>query len=156
MWLSHARAQCECFESGEERDVFEGVHDGYLRLSDPVRHRRGIEFDKRSMRIEVMDTLECSEEHSVEVHWHLAEGCVARVSGHAVEVSCANVRMRVECPRELGTPEVVVGRDDPPLGWISRRLGEKKPSPSIVCTGRIAGGTSLVTVVTVAIVALSG
>jgi len=155
-WLSHARARCEHFESGVERDVFEGVHDGYRRLNDPVRHRRRIEFDKRSMRTEVTDTLECGEEHFVEVHWHLAESCVARVSGHAVEVSCANVRMRVECPRELGTPEVVVGRDDPPLGWISRRLGEKKPSPSIVCTGRIAGGTSLVTEITIATVATSG
>jgi hypothetical protein len=155
-WLSHARARCEHFESGVERDVFEGVHDGYRRLNDPVRHRRRIKFDKRSMRTEITDTLECSEEHCVELHWHLAESCVARVSGHAVEVSCANVRMRVECPRELGTPEVVVGRDDPPLGWISRRLGEKKPSPSIVCTGRIAGGTSLVTEITIATVAMRG
>ena len=155
-WLSHARARCEHFESGVERDVFEGMHDGYLRLNDPVRHRRRIEFNKRDMRIEVRDSLECSEEHSVEIHWHLAESCAARVSGHAVEVGCANLRIRIECPSELNAPEVVVGRDDPPLGWISRRLGEKKPSASIACTGRISGATSLVTVVTIAIVARSG
>jgi len=150
MWRSHARARCEYFESGVERDLFEGVHDGYLRLNDPVRHRRRIEFDKRNLRIEVKDTLECSGEHSVEIHWHLAESCVARGCGRAVEVGCANVRMRVECPVELGTPEVVVGRRDPPLGWISRRLDEKMPSPAIVCKGRIAGAATLVTVVTIA------
>ena len=131
------------------------MHDGYLRLNDPVRHRRRIEFDKRNGRIEIRDTLECREEHSVEVHWHLAESCLARVSGHAVEVSCANVSMRVECPGELDAPEVIVGRDDPPLGWTSRRLDEKTPSPVIVCKGRIAGGT-LVTVVTIAIGATGG
>jgi len=155
-WFSHARARCEHFESGVERDVFEGVHDGYLRLNDPVRHRRRIEFDKRNVRIEVRDTLECSEEHSVEIHWHLGETCAARISGHVVEIGCANLRIRMECPLELNAPEVVVGRDDPPLGWISRRLDEKKPSPAIVCTGRIAGGASLVTVVTIAIVAITG
>jgi hypothetical protein len=147
MWLAHARARCERFETGTERDEFEGVHDGYLRLDDPVLHRRRIEFDKRSMRLEVRDTLECAAEHFVELHWHLSESCVAQVSGHAVEIGCANVRLRVECPCELGAPEVIAGRDDPPLGWISRRFDEKTPSPTIVCTGRIAGDTRLVTVV---------
>ncbi|HMH18897.1 MAG TPA: alginate lyase family protein [Burkholderiales bacterium] len=156
MWLAHARARCEHFESGAERDAFEGVHDGYLRLDDPVRHRRRIEFDKRNTRIEVRDTLECREEHFVELHWHLAEGCEARVSGHAVELDRANLRIRVECPSELGTPEVVAGRDDPPLGWISRRLDEKTPSPTIVCRGRISGGANLVTAVTIAIGATGG
>ena len=156
MWLAHARARRERYETGPERDVFEGVHDGYLRLNDPVRHRRRIEFSKRNQRIVVRDTLECSEVHSVEMHWHLAESCVARVSGHTVEIDCANVRIRVECPPELGGPEVVVGQDDPPLGWISRRLDEKKPSPTIVCRGRIAGGTSLVTVVAIATGATGG
>ncbi len=151
MWLAHARARCEHFETWAERDAFEGAHDGYLRLSDPVLHRRRIEFDKPNMRIEVRDTLECAEEHSVELHWHLAEGCAAQVSGHAVEVGCAGVRVRVECPRELSTPEVVVGQDDPPLGWISRRLDEKTPSPVIVCAGRIGGRISLSTVIRIAI-----
>ncbi len=150
MWLSHARPRCEHFESGSERDVFEGVHDGYQRLHDPVRHRRRIEFDKHHMRIEVRDTLECAEEHFVEIHWHLAESCVTQVSGHAMEIGCAQVRIRVECPRELGAPEVVVGRDHPPLGWISRRLDEKTPSPVIVCAGRVAGGVRLVTVIEIA------
>jgi hypothetical protein len=149
MWLAHARAWCEHFETGRERDVFEGVHDGYLRLGDPVLHRRRIEFDKRNMRIEVWDMLECAKEHSVELHWHLAESCVASVSGYAVEIGCANVRMRVECPRDLDAPEVVAGQDHPPLGWISRRLDEKTPSPVIVCRGHIADGTNLVTVIVV-------
>ena len=151
MWLAHARARLERFETGAERDAFEGVHDGYLRLDDPVLHRRRIEFDKRDMRIEVRDALECREEHFVETHWHLAEGCTVQVSGHVVEVECANVRLRVECPRELGKPEVVAGRDDPPLGWISRRLDEKKPSPVIVCQGRVAGNTGLLTVIKITI-----
>ncbi len=146
MWLVHARARCEKFETGGERDVFEGMHDGYLRLSDPVRHRRRIEFSKPDARIMVSDTLECRGGHAVEMHWHLAEDCVPRVNGQAVEVACGEVSVRIECPPELGAPRVVIGREDPPLGWVSRRYDEKMPSPVIVCAGHVNGSISLVTV----------
>jgi hypothetical protein len=46
---------------------------------------------------------------------------------------------------------VVAGREDPPLGWISRRYDEKTPSPTIVCRGRIRGGISLRTEIAIAI-----
>jgi hypothetical protein len=149
MWLTHARARCEHFRTGAERDVFEGVHDGYLRLDDPVLHRRRIAFDKEGLRIEVRDTVECGGDHFVELHWHLAERCIARCAGHSVDVECADVRLRVECPRALDAPTVVIGRDDPPLGWLSRRLDHRRPSPVIVCAGRVAGNTSLVTLLTI-------
>jgi hypothetical protein len=117
-------------------------------LDDPVLHRRRLDFDKQSMRIEVRDALECGGEHLVEIYWHLAECCIAKSSGHSVHVQCAGLHMQVECPRELDTPTVVVGQDDPPLGWVSRRFDHKTPSPVIVCKGRIVGNTSLVTAIT--------
>ena len=57
-WISRSRAAISCGcarrrraasngHSGEEEDVFVGSHDGYLRLPDPVLHRRKISFDKR-------------------------------------------------------------------------------------------------------------
>lgn len=151
LWVSHARARCERFEPGTARDVLEGVHDGYLRLADPVLHRRRIEFDRLRMRLEVTDTLECAAAHFVELHWHLAENCLARTHNHAVGVGCLNVRMRVECPQQLEAPKIVIAREQPPLGWVSRRYDEKAPSPTIVCAGRIVGRTSLVTVFTLGI-----
>jgi hypothetical protein len=149
LWTSHARARCERFESSAEHDLFEGTHDGYLRLSDPVLHRRRIEFDKRATRFEIHDTLEGTAHHEVELHWHLAEHCRAVVSDYAVEIACAGIRVRLECPRELEAPEVVSGREQPPLGWISRRLDEKSPSPTIVCRGRVACTTTLRTVLAI-------
>jgi len=148
MWFTHAQARCEHFETGAWKDVFQGVHNGYLRLDDPVLHRRRIEFDKKGMTVEVRDTLECGDEHFVEIYWHLSECCVARSSGHCVHVECADLHMRVECPLELDAPTVVVGQDDPPLGWVSRRFDLKAPSPVIVCKGHIVGDTSLVTAIT--------
>jgi hypothetical protein len=141
LWLEHARASCERFDTGVDRDVFEGAHDGYRRLADPVLHRRRVELDKRARELLVRDTLECAREHDVELHWHLAEGCVARVRGHVVEVECAELRLRIECPRELAPPRIVAGREYPPLGWVSRALGVKVPAPTVVCRGRMGAGS---------------
>jgi len=141
LWLEHARARCERFDAGVDRDVFEGAHDGYRRLADPVLHRRRVEFDKRASELLVRDTLECAREHELELHWHLAEDCDARAEGHAVEVVCAGERLRMECPRQLAPPRIVVGREHPPLGWVSRALGVKVPAPTIVCQGRMGAGS---------------
>jgi hypothetical protein len=141
LWLEHARARCERFDAGVDRDVFEGAQDGYRRLADPVLHRRRVELDKRARELRVRDTLECAREHELELHWHLAEDCVARAHGHVVEVECAEQRLRIECPRELAPPRVVIGRDSPPLGWVSRALGVKVPAPTVVCRGRMGAGS---------------
>ncbi len=143
LWRTHARARCDYYESREDRDLFEGQHDGYLRLNDPVLHRRRIDFDKGALRFEVLDTLQCRGAHDVELHWHLAEHCTAQVRGHDVEVSCPGARLRFECPPELAAPEVIAGSEQPPLGWISRRLGEKAPAPVVLCRGTIRGGCHL-------------
>jgi hypothetical protein len=144
LWRRHAHARCHYFDVGVDRDLFEGLHDGYRRLADPVLHRRRVEYDKRERRFLVRDTLQCAREHDLELHWHLAEGCTARADGHAVEIACAPARLRLECPRQFDPPAVVVGREHPPLGWVSRGLGRKAPAPTIVCRGR-AGAVSLET-----------
>lgn len=140
LWLEHARARCERFDAGVDRDVFEGAHDGYRRLADPVIHRRCVELDKRAREFLVRDTLECRREHEVELHWHFAEDCQARAAGHAVEIESAGVRLRLEGPRALEPPRVVIGREHPPLGWVSRALGVKVPAPTVVCRGRVGAG----------------
>jgi len=151
LWLRHARAWCVRFDSGEERDVFEGAHDGYRRLGDPVLHRRRIDFDKRRLRFEVEDTLECAAPHAVQLHWHLSEHCLARVAGRAVEIERDGMRLRIDCPPELEPPQLVAGREVPPLGWVSPRFDEKRPAMVAQCAGPIAGRTRLLTVLTVAL-----
>jgi hypothetical protein len=89
----------------------------------------------------VRDTLDCAHEHELDLHWHLAEGCEARAHGQVVEVECAQQRLRIECPRQLAPPRVVTGSDSPPLGWVSRALGVKRPSPTVLCRGRVGAGS---------------
>jgi len=141
LWLEHARARCLHFDAGVDRDLFEGVHDGYRRLADPVVHGRRVEFRKRERAFLVRDTLQCARQHEVELHWHFAADCALRADGHAVDVESGALRLRLECPRALAPPRVVLGREHPPLGWTSPALGVKAPAPTVVCRGRMGAGS---------------
>jgi hypothetical protein len=48
MWLRKANAGCTRWRTASARTCFEGWHDGYLRLDDPVMHRRSIRLIKAS------------------------------------------------------------------------------------------------------------
>src|SRR6185295_2959480 len=67
LWLAKANAGVRSFASSASRDEFEGWHDGYLRLPDPVLHRRRLMLDKRSRSILIEDRLEMRGSHLVEL-----------------------------------------------------------------------------------------
>jgi hypothetical protein len=54
--------------------TFEGGHDGYARLKDPVRISRRISLDGTAHCLEIVDDFECRGPHVVEVPLHLAPG----------------------------------------------------------------------------------
>lgn len=139
LWLHHARARCERFESNAEKDRFVGSHDGYRRLSDPVTHRREILFDKAARTIEVIDELECRGAHEVEVHWHLAESCDATLHDSSVLVRQRGVRLRISLAGAGFQLDCVRGQTAPPLGWVSRQFDVKMPSPTLRWSGRVSG-----------------
>ncbi len=143
MWLKHARAWCEQWESGADRDVFVGVHDGYRRLSDPVMHRRSLEFDKVARVLRVSDTLTCKGQHHVELFWHFSEACRIEVNGNEISAWCEGHTARFGMPGITWEPCVVSGQETPPLGWVSRQFDQKISSPSVVWSGRISGTTTL-------------
>jgi len=143
LWTRHARAWCEIWESRSEADRFVGEHDGYLRLKDPVRHQREIDYDKSARCIAVTDTLRCRGQHQVELFWHFSDSCEVVMDGINVMVKCGNVSLAMSMAGMAGSTEVVSGREDPPLGWISRQFDVKIPSPSVVWSGTIKGTSTL-------------
>lgn len=145
LWRRHARAWCEHWETGPHCDVLTAAHDGYLRLADPVRHRRTIALDKPARRVAVTDVLGCRARHRVELHWHFAEGCEVQVDADAVRVRHRDVELSMTMPGSRWVPQLVTGREEPPLGWISRRFDEKAPITTVVWGGHIDTTTSLLT-----------
>lgn len=143
MWLKHAKAWCEQWESDAGRDYFSGVHDGYRQLPDPVLHRRSLEFDKAARILRVTDTLECKGEHQVELFWHFSETCRIQVSGNEISAGCDGRSVRFMMPGVTWSPRVASGQETPPLGWVSRRFDQKCKCSSVVWSGEISGTTTL-------------
>ena len=142
LWLRKARAGCSLWLSSAHKDSFEGWHDGYLRLEDPVKHRRLIELDKKARRLLVEDTLEMEDEHEVELAFHCAEHCrVDPVEGGYV-LEQEGVVLKILLPAN-GEARLYRGSLSPMAGWVSRSLDRREPAPTILWKARLAGRTLL-------------
>jgi uncharacterized heparinase superfamily protein len=137
LWLRKANAGCaNCRVGGDEED-FEGWHDGYMRLADPVMHRRAVRLIKRERRIVIEDTLQMAGEHDVELFFHLSERCRVEVRGGVFAVALEGRSVEMTLPH--GATTILVGSDEPIGGWVSRRFDEKVPAPTLRWKARVRG-----------------
>ena len=68
-WKTKAKADLKSWVSEERFDYFEGAHDGYERLDDPVKHSRGILFLKNEYWI-VRDFALATRAHEYALNFH--------------------------------------------------------------------------------------
>jgi len=140
MWLSKARAGCSLWLSSPDKDCFEGWHDGYMRLDDPVKHRRLIELDKRARRVLIEDTLDMGEEHDVELFFHCSERCSVDAVGGGYVIRQGDISIKLILPeREGATMALYKGSMAPLLGWVSRAFDSRQAAPTIVWRARLPG-----------------
>jgi Heparinase II/III-like protein/Heparinase II/III N-terminus len=140
MWLSKAYAGCSLWRPSAARDIFEGWHAGYLRLPDPVMHRRRITLEKRARRLVIEDTLEMSGAHDVELFFHCHERCGVEPVPGGYTLHREGKDLCLSLPRVLGaSSRVHHGSLAPISGWVSRRFDAREPAPTIAWTARLAG-----------------
>jgi hypothetical protein len=140
MWLTHARAGCLAWAPSAEIDTFEGWHDGYMRLADPVLHRRRIVFRKRARRIAIDDTLLMKGTHDIELYFHCSERCEVERQADGCLLALDGVTLRLLLPASAGgSVRVCRGSLAPILGWVSRHYDDRRPAPTIVWQGRLSG-----------------
>jgi hypothetical protein len=140
----HARAACTLWLSSGEKDCFEGWHDGYVRLADPVKHRRRITLDKAAARIVVEDTLEMAEDHGVELFFHCHEDSSVEPTEAGYVVRRGDAFVQVDLPRAADAKlQVYRGSLAPILGWVSRAFDVRAPAPTIAWSARLSGRTVL-------------
>lgn len=143
MWLKHASARCEIWESDAAYDHFEGVHDGYRRLHDPVTHRREIRLNKSQRTLTVTDTLECRDRHEAEIFWHFSPTCALTVD-QTVTATHNGARIVLRGNAEfIG----VVADEAAPAGWISPAFGIRVPTTTVIDRRVIRGTTQIVTTI---------
>jgi hypothetical protein len=68
-WDRFPKVQTDRWLPGETFDLLEASHDGYSRLSSPVRHRRLVFFVKGRFWL-VLDAAEGHGRHDLEIFWH--------------------------------------------------------------------------------------
>ena len=149
MWMRKARAHCIEISRRGERERFVGEHDGYARLDDPVIHRREIELNKAARCIEIVDVLECTGDHRVELFWHFAEACAVRVEHSGVYVKNGPIGAMLQMSTSDFSLSLLRGTETPIAGWISRHFDDKQPITTAVWTGSISGRTVLRTTLTI-------
>lgn len=150
MWLKKARAGCSQWSTSAAKDVFDGWHDGYMRLGDPVMHRRRITLDKLARRFRIEDVLEARGEHQVELFFHCSERCSVTPTPQGYALSQGSCALILRLPRMSGAvSRLYYGSESPVAGWISRRFDHKQPTQTIAWRCRSVGRSALNTEISV-------
>lgn len=143
-WRTTAHGRLLAWVEGPDFTYVEGTHDGFARLPDPVTHRRGLLFVPRLGWI-VRDRIDATEEHAVDVHWHLAPGLTLGAS------NTNQTRVLDEAGRTVALVATFPTDGAPALraeaAWISPRYGARLEARRLVVEQRAAGGQDIVTIV---------
>jgi len=78
------------WESKDNFDFFDGEHTGYLRLKDPLTHRRTIHFDKSSNNWKIIDYLIGKKKHKLEWYFHFDINIDFTINGNNVSTNCSD------------------------------------------------------------------
>ncbi len=126
-------AECRPIEfiTADNFAYFEGSHDGYRRLTDPVKHTRSVMFMKSSVESQlppyliVRDKFAARAKHSYAMHYHFPPECKAELNGNQIEVikpGGGNLTIAA-----FGSAELQAQIND---DWISRCYGRRESAPS--------------------------
>jgi hypothetical protein len=147
MWVNKANAKMSKFRIDQDEDIFEGEHDGYCRLRDPVIHQRKIIFKKKEKEFHITDTIRCKKEHFVERFWHFHENCEVEIQGKTTIFSKnRNLTVRLLTEKNIEI-DLYRGNESLPIGWVSRKYDFKTPSYTAVMSQKIFGTTTLKTLI---------
>ncbi len=129
-WERAAESRVKEFIVDKAFDYFEGSHDGYERLADPVTHTRSILLVKQDRDralpsfMVVRDKFDARKRHRYALRYHLAAECAAIADNNVANALDA-------AGHELSIS--VFGRSEPKArieeGWVSRCYGQRDRAP---------------------------
>ena len=149
MWVRKAEAQCTLWRPSKERDLFEGWHDGYAQLPDPVVHRRRISLEKRTRQVVIEDALQMAGQHDIELFFHCSERCRVDPARDGWAVSQGGKTLLLRLPQAVqASSRIHYGSTAPIRGWVSRKFDDRQPAPTIEWRARLKGEIVLRTQIT--------
>lgn len=129
LWTRHANARLLACERWPDGARIVAEHDGYMRLDDPVVHRRRVELNDRTFR--VVDDLYGTGIHAAEFRVTLHPSVTSTISDGTCRLewdagSCL-VRLDTDMNWRLE-------RGAEAAGWYSPRFGHRVPTDTLVGT----------------------
>jgi Heparinase II/III-like protein/Heparinase II/III N-terminus len=145
-WETSAGCSLEVFKDLGECVVFEGSHDGYQRLSDPVTHTRSVVMLRKQSAFIVSDRFTAGAPHSYAIRYHFAAGCEAERHGNRVEGRAPNgERLAINFfAKGQGLRGVKTRIED---GWVSSCYGQRAKAPVAVFEASGGGPVEVMTVI---------
>jgi hypothetical protein len=138
-WRRRPHVRLREWHSTPDFDFLDAEHDGYTRLSDPVRHRRRVIFVKPAFWI-LIDDLSGTTRHRVELAFQVATGDVALRAHPWARVAIAPGRVLwiSPFPSAPAQPTLKCGELSPIRGWIAPELGRLRPAPMLIYSFAVA------------------
>jgi len=144
LWSAKANARLLRFDKTSEQVTIEAEHDGYLRLTDPLIHARGVTFDRATGNVSVEDTFRCTGPHEIELLFHMHEEAdVLAVRDGEAHVNWHGRHIVFSSPDRNGRWEIIRGSETGQLGWRSRRFNQKEPNATLRIHSQISGLTTI-------------
>ncbi len=147
-WRREANCAHRAFVAEAGFAYFEGSHDGYRRLSDPVTHTRSVFFveadDESDLPtyLVVRDCFDARERHRYAIHYHFPAGCDVGVDKQEVRATKpGGARLVVRVFGNVGL------RAGVRAGWVSRGYGHRDLAPVAVIEAEGAGPQEFVSVI---------
>ena len=139
-WHNIANSELKCWHDDPLFSFFEGSHDGYRRLQDPVTHTRAILFINREYWL-ILDKVDGVTEHSYAIHFHLAAHAqVAPVAeSNRIEVLADKAALDITVLDNSGNWQI----ND---SWVSPCYASRLAAPCASYSMRATGAVSLLTV----------
>lgn len=128
MWSRHAEVRVNAVDLAA--GIVDAEHDGYLRLAEPVRHRRWLLAPPDEDSILVVDHVSGHGRHRVRTSWPLAPalGVVRAPGGHLVTRGGTAIAQIATVATSPLTVEEVRGDESSGLGFWSNRLESREPA----------------------------
>ncbi|MPZ79814.1 MAG: heparinase [Actinophytocola sp.] len=138
LWTRHARTTVLRVDDSR----WSAEHDGYATGGKPATHRRTVTLDRGELHI--TDDVHGRSEHACRLSYHL---------GPAIEVELDGTTARLTWPGHTAELHLPAGLDwsahrgetNPPLGWYSPGFGRREPAWTVLGSGRVRGGDTLLT-----------
>jgi len=127
LWKHKAQAKVISWEEKPEGAVLLAAHDGYMRLTEGVVHRRCLALDNKSL--EIKDDIQGSGLHDLEWRIHFSPQCELSLQENSCVVTWTEGKLEINLDSQLQWSLV---RGEKEAGWYSSGFNRKQMSYTLL------------------------